>query len=133
MPLTWQRRNYPREEMAKVWVLDTETKGTGAQVVPLEQVQRRERRAPEPVFVPPRRRPRAPKPPEPRVPRRFRVVDVMTQEVLADEADARATLDALGRVDHVVDVKVFVWEPKAERWRLLTLGEQQALWERRGG
>ena len=27
--------------MAKVWVLDTETKGTGANVVPLEKVQRR--------------------------------------------------------------------------------------------
>ncbi|MEA2332413.1 MAG: hypothetical protein QOH58_2551 [Thermoleophilaceae bacterium] len=27
--------------MGKVWVLDTETKGTGANVVPLEKVQRR--------------------------------------------------------------------------------------------
>jgi hypothetical protein len=27
--------------MAKTWVLDTETKGTGAHVVPLEKVQRR--------------------------------------------------------------------------------------------
>jgi len=26
---------------------------------------------------------------------------------------------------------VFVWEPKAERWRLLTLAEQRVLWERR--
>ena len=119
--------------MAKIWVLDTETKGTGAQVVPLEQVQRRRQRAPEPVVVPPKRRPRAPKPPAPRVPRRFRVVDVMAQEVLADDADARATLDALERVEHVVDVKVFVWEPRSERWRLLTLGEQQALWARRAG
>jgi hypothetical protein len=39
--------------MAKTWVLDTETKGTGANVVPLEKVQRRpedapERRAPRP-------------------------------------------------------------------------------------
>jgi hypothetical protein len=117
--------------MAKVWVLDTETKGTGAQVVPLERVQRREQRTPEPLVVPPKRKPRAPAPPEPRVPRRFRVVDVMTQELLADDADARATLDALERVEHVVDVKVFVWEPKSERWRLLTLGEQHALWERR--
>jgi hypothetical protein len=34
--------------MAKVWVLDTETKGTGANVVPLEKVERRpaERAAP---------------------------------------------------------------------------------------
>jgi hypothetical protein len=36
--------------MAKTWVLDTETKGTGANVVPLEKVQRRpeERPAPRP-------------------------------------------------------------------------------------
>jgi hypothetical protein len=39
--------------MAKTWVLDTETKGTGANVVPLEKVQRRPedapaRRAPRP-------------------------------------------------------------------------------------
>ena len=31
--------------MAKVWVLDTETKGTGAEMVPLEKVQ--EKRVPE--------------------------------------------------------------------------------------
>jgi hypothetical protein len=58
--------------MAKVWVLDTETKGTGANVVPLEQVQRRPEAAPErPARVakrpdaaaPPRPKPR--KPPEP--------------------------------------------------------------------
>ena len=33
--------------MAKTWVLDTETKGTGANVVPLEKVQRRPEEAPE--------------------------------------------------------------------------------------
>jgi hypothetical protein len=119
--------------MAKVWVLDTETKGTGAQVVPLEHVQRRDRGAPEPVFVPPKRKPPAPKAPEPRVARRFRVVDVISREVLADDADARAALDALDAVEHVVDVEVFVREPRSEHWRLLTLGEQRALWERRGG
>jgi hypothetical protein len=59
--------------MAKTWVLDTETKGTGANVVPLEKVQRRPEDAPErPASRPkrsaptreaaPRRRPRAPRP-----------------------------------------------------------------------
>jgi len=33
--------------MAKTWVLDTETKGTGANVVPLEKVLRRPEEAPE--------------------------------------------------------------------------------------
>ena len=43
--------------MAKVWVLDTETKGTGANVVPLEKVVRRpeQREAPP---TPPKRRDR---------------------------------------------------------------------------
>jgi len=59
--------------MAKTWVLDTETKGTGANVVPLEKVQRRpdeapERRAPRPKRSAPsgepapRRRPIKPEP-----------------------------------------------------------------------
>ena len=43
---------------AKTWVLDTETKGTGANVVPLEKVL--DKREP----APPRRRPA--RPPEPR-------------------------------------------------------------------
>jgi hypothetical protein len=53
--------------MAKVWVLDTETKGTGAQMVPLEKVQskpepqeRPKRRARKPVAA------RAPAPPKPK-------------------------------------------------------------------
>jgi hypothetical protein len=41
--------------MGKVWVLDTETKGTGAQMVPLEKVQAK----PEPRPEKPRRRRRA--------------------------------------------------------------------------
>ena len=59
--------------MAKTWVLDTETKGTGANVVPLEKVQRRpdeapERRPPWPTRsapsgeTAPRRRPIKPEP-----------------------------------------------------------------------
>ncbi len=47
--------------MAKTWVLDTETKGTGANVVPLEKVQRR----PEA----PAKRPKRPAPTGRRTPR----------------------------------------------------------------
>jgi hypothetical protein len=119
--------------MAKVWVLDTETKGTGAQMVPLEQVQRRPARRAEPLHVPRKHRPLPAPEPEPPQPRRFRVVDVMTREVLADDADTRATLDVLGDVRSIVDVRVSVWQPQKERWRLLTLPEQRALWRRRGG
>jgi hypothetical protein len=118
--------------MAKVWVLDTETKGTGANVVPLEKTL--ERPAPaKRTPVPARKRaPRPPKPREPRPPHRFKVVDLMTQRTLAEHADARATAAVLDDVASVVDVRIFVWEPKHERWRLLTLGEQKAFWELRG-
>jgi hypothetical protein len=118
--------------MAKVWVLDTETKGTGARVVPLEKALKRPAPSDEPFFVPPKPRPRPEPAPEPRRPRTFRVVDVMTQEVLAEGAGLRATLGVLDGVRSVVDVRIFVWEPEPGRWRLLTLGEQQALWARRG-
>jgi Tfp pilus assembly protein FimV len=53
--------------MRKTWVLDTETKGTGANMVPLEKVQEktdaRPRRAPRPAkSAQPRRAPAAAKP-----------------------------------------------------------------------
>src|SRR3954449_10726595 len=52
--------------MGTIWVLDTETKGTGAHMVPLEKVLRRpEERESEPIFVPPKREPRAPEPAAP--------------------------------------------------------------------
>jgi hypothetical protein len=117
--------------MAKVWVLDTGTKGTGASVVPLEKKPAAPGASAELPYVPPKRAPRPPKAPEPRKPRRFRVVDVVTGQVLAQDADVRATLDVLADVRSVVDVKISVWRPEAQSWRLLTLAEQKALWGRR--
>ena len=117
----------------KVWVLDTGTKGTGASIVPLDKP------AAEPAgkaalpYVPPKRAARPPKPPEPRKPRRFKVADVVTGQVLAEDADVRTTLDVLGDVRSVVDVKISVWRPEKDSWRLLTLSEQKALWLRRAG
>jgi hypothetical protein len=119
--------------MGRIWVLDTETKGTGAEMVPLDKVQQRPAPKPEPVMVRRKRAAPKPQPPEPRAPRRFKVVDVATRAVLAEEADARETLRVLGDVRSSVDVNVSVWEPKRNRWRLLTLDEQRRLWERRGG
>jgi hypothetical protein len=115
----------------RVWVLDTETKGTGAEMVPLDQVQRKPAPSTEPFFVPPKRRPREPVPEAPPAPRRFKVIDVETRAVLAEGALARETLGVLGGVRSSVDVHVFVWEPDEDRWRLLTLAEQRLLWERR--
>jgi len=116
--------------MAKKWVLDTGTKGTGAEMVPLEKVLRKPAPGPEPA-VARRRRPRREPVAAPREARRFKVVDVMTQRVLAEDVDTRAALDVLNDVGSVVDVRVYVWQPRAKKWRLLTLGEQKALWEAR--
>ena len=126
LPLTFHK-----QMKGKVWVLDTETKGTGAQMVPLESVQK----TPQPkehLLDPRMRRQKAePESDVPRAPRRFKLVDVSTRQVLADDADARMTLELLGRQRSSVDVNVHVWEPEEERWRLLTLAERQLLWERR--
>ena len=122
--------------MAKIWVLDTETKGTGATMVPLEQVLKKPAPADERILPIPRRKDadevHEPEAPMPREPHRFRVVDVMTRQVLADDVDARATVAVLEDIRSVVDVLVDVWEPDAGDWRRLTLGEQKALWGFRG-
>jgi hypothetical protein len=115
--------------MGRVWVLDTETKGTGAQMVPLDRVLKK--LAPEPLVVAPKPKPRPPNEPEPRQPRRFRVVDVATREVLADGAGAWATLGVLKDVRSSVDVHVYVWEPGDDVWRLLSFAEQRILRDRR--
>jgi hypothetical protein len=116
--------------MAKTWVLRTETKGTGAEMVPLESILRKGSDA-VPDFVLPQLRtpPREVQAPQPHV---FKVVDVMTREVLAEDVDARGAVSVLEDVPSVVDITVYVWEPEAERWRLLTFGETKALWEYRG-
>jgi hypothetical protein len=118
--------------MSKVWVLDTSTKGTGAEMVPLEKVLREPGPGGQPLYVPPKPRARPPAPPAPRPPRRFKVVDVMTRRVLADGADARATLRLLGRLRSVVDVRISVWDEALARWEPLSLAEQKAVWELRG-
>ncbi len=116
---------------SKIWVLDTETKGTGAQVVPLDAVLKKPEPKSEPIFVPPKRRPKPAPEPAPRPPRSFRVVDILSREVLADGASLRETLALLGTVRSTVDVNVRVWEPAEETWRLLSHRELQLLWERR--
>ena len=115
----------------KVWVLDTETKGTGAEMVPLDKVLRKPTSG-ESLYVPPKREPRPPKEPEPKRPRSFKIVDVTTGELLGEHLSTRAAIAALEDVDSVVDVRIYAWDHGSERWILLTLGEQKALWEFRG-
>jgi hypothetical protein len=118
--------------VGKVWILDTETKGTGANMVPLERVERKPGSDAVPGFSFPALKPPAPSEPEPRAPWRFKVVDVQTREVLAEDADARSTIQALEPVRSIVDVNVWVWQPERDRWRMLTMDELRALWEYRG-
>jgi hypothetical protein len=118
--------------MSDVWVLHTETKGTGATMVPLERVTKRSA-PPEPFTVPRKPQPRKKEDPAPRPPRRFRVVDLMTRETLADDAGAREAVDALRGVRSIVDVQVYVWQEERNRWRMLTFPEQHAMWELAAG
>ena len=56
----------------------------------------------------------------------------MSREVLADGADTRTTVKLLEDVRSIVDVTIWVWQPEAERWRMLSLEEARSLWEYRG-
>jgi hypothetical protein len=117
----------------KVWVLDTETKGTGAEMVPLDKVLRKPSSAePLAVHAPAKHEPRPPKEPEPKRPREFKIVDVTTGAMLGEHLDTRATIAALEDVDSVVDVRIYAWDHRNEKWVLLTLAEQRALWGFRG-
>jgi hypothetical protein len=121
------------KDTGNVWVLDTETKGTGANMVPLERVLRKPGSSDAvPGFVFRKLEPPASGQAEPRAPHRFKVVDLMTREVLAEDVDARGAVRTLEAVRSIVDVSMFVWEPEAARWRLLTFDEGRLLWGYRG-
>ncbi|MDX6689138.1 MAG: hypothetical protein QOG15_595 [Solirubrobacteraceae bacterium] len=113
--------------MAKTWILDTETKGTGANVVPLKQRPATAKPSRE-LFVPRRPAPRPEGPAEPRPARRYKVVDVVSGRVLAEDVETRVTVEVLAGVRSIVDVHVSVWQPERERWRMLSLDELRALW-----
>jgi hypothetical protein len=118
--------------MAKTWILDTETKGTGAHVVPLEKALKRPRAEEDLALVALERPPRVTQPVEPPAPRQFKIVDIRSSQVLAEGVSASAAVDLLEGIDSVVDVRIYVWMREAKRWRLLTLAEQKALWGFRG-
>ncbi len=118
--------------MGKTWILDTETKGTGAHMVPLEKALQKRSRKEDLAVVTLEGPPGVPEPVAPPAPLNFKVVDIRSSEVLAEGIDARATVDLLEGVGSVVDVRIYVWAPLSKRWRLLTLDEQKALWGFRG-
>jgi hypothetical protein len=83
--------------MGKTWVLDTETKGTGANMVPLEKVL--ETPAAEEEPAPRRRRPARPSKPAPR-PRRERPVTKTSTELPPGHVRKRSTGE-IGKVEEV--------------------------------
>src|SRR2546422_1020010 len=89
--------------MRKVWVLDTETKGTGAEMVPLEKVLEKGSTSGRGVIVPREPAPRPAEPAGPKTPPRFKVVDVMTRQVLAEAADTRAAGDLVAGGPHLFE------------------------------
>ena len=97
-------------------------------MVPLESIEQRSS-AVKPVFVPREPLRRAKPETGPRAPKRFKVVDVMTRRPLVDDAGTRETVEALKAVRSIVDVSVYVWQEERQRWRLLSLAEQRAVWD----
>jgi hypothetical protein len=116
------------------WVLDTETKGTGAEMVPLERLEERRRlrgdlerfRVISPADPDEATGPASMA--EPPAPRRFKVMSVLSRQLLADDVELSDALAALRGVDRIVDANVYVWEPRDEDWRPLTMSERRALW-----
>jgi hypothetical protein len=117
--------------MAKTWVLDTETKGTGAEVVPIEKKLARRGRERDLALVDlggaPRPAPEAPAP----QPTRFKVVDVPSGTTLAEDVGVREALAALEGMRSVLDARISVWSPERGRWRILPLADAKRLWELR--
>jgi hypothetical protein len=118
--------------MAKTWILDSETKGTGAHMVPLEKALEKRSAEEDLAVVTMEGPPAPPRPAEPPAPLSFRIVDVRSSLLLADGVDARAAVEVLEGVGSVVDIRIYVWARLTRRWRLLTLEEQKTLWGFRG-
>jgi hypothetical protein len=116
--------------MAKTWVLDTETKGTGAHIVPLT---RRARSAPAELALV-QLHPGVPQAGDGETahadapaPKRFKVLDVLTQQTLAEDVSAVDAVRALAPLRSPLDAFVFVREADAERWRMLSLDDTRTL------
>ena len=116
--------------MSRKWVLDTETKGTGAQMVPLEKAHAGGATR-GPIVVREQEQP-PPKPSAPAGPRRYKVVDVLSRQVLAEDVDLRTAVTALEGARSVVDVNVYVWRDEDGAWFQLSQGDRGRLWALRG-
>lgn len=119
--------------MAKTWILDTETKGTGAHVKPLEPARAAPDHAHELSLVALERPPR-PAREEPQVePLRLKVVDVLAARTLGEDVDVREAVRLLEGVRSTLDVRVFVRTRVDAKWRLIGRDELKTLWGFRSG
>jgi hypothetical protein len=126
------------QKKRQTWVLDTETKGTGAEIVSLEKAQRSRSRPPrERIRVIRRERPsesgQAPEETDQAAartlgPRKFKLVNVLTQQVVAEDVEAREIVGALEGVRSLADVHIYLWDELVARWRPLTFAEKKAFW-----
>lgn len=114
--------------MAKTWVLDTETKGTGAHVVPLSDAPRGGAGEAELALVQLTRPPRPSRPSETPAKTTFRVVDVLGGEALGEDLDARETVETLAGMRSALDARVYLHHGPGTRWRLLSLADTRRLW-----
>src|SRR5215472_7357599 len=94
--------------MSKTWVLDTETKGTGAEMIPLEKTLRPERIERDLALVELDRPARPPEEPEPLAPLAFKVVDVMGARVVGEDVDVREAVELLGEMSSPLDARIYV-------------------------
>src|SRR6476660_500679 len=118
--------------MAKTWILDTETKGTGAHMKPLEPARARHDEERELALVTLERPPR-PAPEEPQAePLRLKVVDVLGARTLGEDVDVREAVRLLEGVRSALDVRVFVRAGADSKWRLIGRDELRTLWGFRG-
>ncbi|MGN6168705.1 MAG: hypothetical protein ACTHQQ_11120 [Solirubrobacteraceae bacterium] len=51
----------------------------------------------------------------------------MTRQDLLEDGSTREAVKTLGCVRSIVDVNVYMWDEKGERWLLLPFGEQRTM------
>ena len=122
--------------MAKTWVLDTETKGTGAHIAPLKRNDGAKSRELNLVrFHPPAAAGGSASSDAKRSvsaqAMRFKVVDILAARVLVEDVTLRAALRALGSLRKAIDARVYVRRGDRERWHLLSLADTRRLWSLR--
>jgi len=122
--------------MARTWVLDTETKGTGAHIAPLKRHDgSRSRKLNLIRFRPPAAaRGSGSDAAEQSLPARalrFKVVDILAARVLVEDVTLSAALRSLGSLRKAIDARVYVRRVQGGRWELLSLADTRRLWSLR--